>query len=196
MKWWAWILVLLTTLAINGARMVFFLGKHGLRQGDPLSPTSSYFLLSTCPVCWRRTRLKDSTIIPNIMIYHDILKLELNILKSNIYLAGVSDFEAYGILDLSWLTRGDYSFSYLGVPIIDEAIRVVHFSPLLDRLRDYVTEFSYLSCLLCSRLTWALENAKMIWLDLIVILRSLGILMIGELVCLLWVWFEVWIIDL
>lgn len=50
-------------------------------------------------------------------------KLELNILKSNIYLAGVSDFEAYGILDLSWLTRGDYSFRYLGVPIIDEAIR-------------------------------------------------------------------------
>lgn len=49
-----WIVVCLRTpaytLAISEGTHVFFLGKQSLRQGDSLSPTFSYFLLSTCPI--------------------------------------------------------------------------------------------------------------------------------------------------
>lgn len=64
--------------------------------------------------------------------------LKLNVLKSNIYLAGVKEYESRGILDLSHLTRGDSPFRYLGVPIVAESMKVMHYSPLLKKLRGFI----------------------------------------------------------
>lgn len=70
--------------------------------------------------------------------FGDTMVLKLNIAKSNIYLAGVNDRDSQGILELSRLIRGDYPFRYLGVPIVLERMKVIHYPPLLDKLRSFV----------------------------------------------------------
>lgn len=54
-----------------------------------------------------------------------------------------------GILDLSRLTRGDYTFRLLRILIVDETVRVVYFSPLLYKVE-------YKESLLCGQ-AWDFE---------------------------------------
>lgn len=70
--------------------------------------------------------------------FGDTMGLKLNIAKSNIYLAGVNDRDSQGILELSRLIRGDYHFRYLGIPIFAESMKVIHYTPLLDKLRSFI----------------------------------------------------------
>lgn len=64
--------------------------------------------------------------------------LSLNIQKSNIYLDGVGQSETDNILDLSHLGRGGYQFRYLGVPIVVESMKVTHYTPLIEKLCDFI----------------------------------------------------------
>lgn len=59
--------------------------------------------------------------------FGDTSGLQLNINKSNIYLPGLNEYETSCILDISHLGRGDYPFRYLGVPIMAESMKVVHY---------------------------------------------------------------------
>lgn len=95
--------------------------------------------------------------------------MRLNVQKSNIYLAGVNDYEATGILELSHLGRGDYPFRYFGVPIMAESMKVIHFTHLLEKLRRYLKGWNAKSLSYAGRLELIksiLQGVEAFWLSI------------------------------
>lgn len=84
--------------------------------------------------------------------FGEVTGLKLNVSKSNVYLAGVNEQDSRSILELSHLTRGDYPFRYLGVPIVAESMKVIHYTPLLDKLWNYINGWNAKSLSYAGRL--------------------------------------------
>ncbi|KAK6150433.1 hypothetical protein DH2020_015365 [Rehmannia glutinosa] len=93
----------------------------------------------------------------SIQILIDCLKdfglksgLQMNVLKSNIYMAGIGERETEEIFEFSQLVRGTMPFRYLGVPLAAESF------PLPDQVRKNVIK-------LCRNFLWGSKKACVAW---------------------------------
>ncbi|KAK6119796.1 hypothetical protein DH2020_046465 [Rehmannia glutinosa] len=68
--------------------------------------------------------------------------MNMNILKSNIFMAGICEPGTREILEFSLLTRGTMLFRYLGIPLAVERLKVVHFEELVENIRAYANCWS------------------------------------------------------
>lgn len=82
---------------------------------------------------------------PSVKILMDCLKefgacsgLHLNVLKSNIYTAGMSEDLKLFIQNFSHLQEGTLPFKYLGIPLAASKLKVLHFSAFQERISDYI----------------------------------------------------------
>lgn len=64
--------------------------------------------------------------------------LHLNVLKSNIYLAGIQGQIMEDIHSSTHLIRGSMPFRYLGIPLAATSLKVMHFGPLLDSISSAI----------------------------------------------------------
>jgi len=83
--------------------------------------------------------------IPSVKIIVDCLSdfgavsgLRVNVLKSNMYCAGIMEQDLEALQNLSMFSRGLMPFRYLGVPIAAAKLRVHHFSPLIDKIAGHI----------------------------------------------------------
>lgn len=60
--------------------------------------------------------------------------LKANSLKSNIYLAGLNDYEMSIIIDYTGFAVGSMPFRYLGIPLSGVYMKVADYTPLFDKV--------------------------------------------------------------
>ncbi|KAK6143840.1 hypothetical protein DH2020_024188 [Rehmannia glutinosa] len=68
--------------------------------------------------------------------------LKMNILKSNIFMAGIKERDSLNILSFSQLTQGSMPFRYLGIPLAAERLKVAHYEELIAKIREYISGWS------------------------------------------------------
>lgn len=66
--------------------------------------------------------------------FGDMAGLRANILKSNMFMAGVSDEVKNEILSITRFQEGHFPFRYLGIPIASTKLKNSDYSPLMDTL--------------------------------------------------------------
>lgn len=95
--------------------------------------------------------------------------LHMNILKSNIYMAGVKPDESEIILSDSQLILGDMPFRYLGIPLSATRLPAKHYKPLVDKLESYVNSWSAATLTFAGRLELirsVIQGVECFWLGI------------------------------
>lgn len=73
------------------------------------------------------------------------------VLKKNIYIAGVNDFEANNLAAVVHLSRGTLPFKYLGVPLAAKKLYFSQCNILIDKITERAQSWMALSL---SQLCW------------------------------------------
>ncbi|KAK6149457.1 hypothetical protein DH2020_016982 [Rehmannia glutinosa] len=95
--------------------------------------------------------------------------LRMNVLKSNIFIAGINVRDTGQILSLSHLSRGSMPFRYLGIPLAAERLKVAHFEELTKKIRTYIDGWSALTLSYASRaelIRSVLQGIECYWLSI------------------------------
>lgn len=66
--------------------------------------------------------------------FSEMAGLRENVLKSNMFLAGVTDSVKTAILQLTGFQEGHFPFRYLGAPLASIKLKISDYSPLLDSI--------------------------------------------------------------
>lgn len=67
--------------------------------------------------------------------------LKANVLKSNIFSAGISDRVNNELVQLTGFQVGAFPFRYLGIPLASTRLRISEFCPLLDNLSSKINSW-------------------------------------------------------
>ncbi|KAK6123842.1 hypothetical protein DH2020_042409 [Rehmannia glutinosa] len=93
----------------------------------------------------------------------------MNVLKSNIFIAGINVRDTGQILSLSHLSRGSMPFRYLGIPLVAERLKVAHFEELTKKIRTYIDGWSALTLSYAGRaelIRSVLQGVECYWLSI------------------------------
>lgn len=65
----------------------------------------------------------------------------VNLLKSNIYMAGIDDTTRQSILDISGFVNGQLPFRYLGIPLASRKLKTSDYSMLVDNIAERINSW-------------------------------------------------------
>jgi len=68
--------------------------------------------------------------------------LRVNVSKSSMFVASVSDLEREDMMEITGFKPGVFPFRYLGIPISDCGLKVIQFKPLLDKISGYLNAWA------------------------------------------------------
>lgn len=100
--------------------------------------------------------------------FSDMAGLRANILKSNLFLDGVSEGIKNDILTLTGFQEGHLPLRYLGVPIASIKLKIADYSPLLDSLARKINSWPKHSLYYAGRLELiqtVLQGYQCYWLS-------------------------------
>lgn len=63
--------------------------------------------------------------------------MSVNVLRLTLYINGALGPDLEGIRALTWIPM---LFKYLGVPLATTKLKVMHYSPLMDKIMAYINE--------------------------------------------------------
>lgn len=64
--------------------------------------------------------------------------LRANVLKSQMFLAGIQGLDRQRILEITGIPEGILPVRYLGIPLAAEGLRVLHYAPLLEKIATQI----------------------------------------------------------
>lgn len=73
--------------------------------------------------------------------FRDMTGLHTNVLKSNLFCAGVSDIVRYDLRQLTGFQMGVFPFRYLGIPIASTKLKISDYCPLFDKLSSKINSW-------------------------------------------------------
>ncbi|KAK6132726.1 hypothetical protein DH2020_033531 [Rehmannia glutinosa] len=95
--------------------------------------------------------------------------LRMNVLKSNIFMAGIKEPDTRNILSFSNLSQGSMPFRYLGIPLTAERLKVAHFEELTRKIRTYIDGWSALTLSYAGRaelIRSVLQGVECYWISI------------------------------
>lgn len=66
--------------------------------------------------------------------FGDMSGLRANVLKSQMFVAGIQGLDRQRILEITGIPGGILPVRYLGIPLAAEGLRVLHYAPLLEKI--------------------------------------------------------------
>lgn len=73
--------------------------------------------------------------------FRDMAGLHTNVLKSNMFAAGVHDSLKTQLLELTGFNMGTFPFQYLGIPVASNKLKITEFCLLLDKLTSKINSW-------------------------------------------------------
>jgi hypothetical protein len=74
----------------------------------------------------------------SVLEFNQVSGLKANAMKSSLFMAGVGEEDKAEMMRISSFPHGNMPFRYLGVPIAAKRLKIVHFSNLLDGIKNYI----------------------------------------------------------
>jgi len=96
--------------------------------------------------------------------------LKANVLKSNVFTAGLQGHDLESILNLSSFSRGSMPFRYLGIPLAAEKLRVNYYDPLIIKIANKISAWTASSLSYAGRaelIKTVLQGTECFWLSIL-----------------------------
>ncbi|GJW21645.1 RNA-directed DNA polymerase, eukaryota, reverse transcriptase zinc-binding domain protein [Tanacetum coccineum] len=142
-KWRSWIRACLSSYwasdPVNGSPTLEFSIKHGLRQGDPLSPFLFVLVMEGLHNALSTTiKSQYHSCFTSLLLSFGF---KINIQKSNVYGIGVSDVDVSSMATNSGCASRSFPFTYLGLPIGSNMSLTTSWQVLLDRFQSKLSSW-------------------------------------------------------
>lgn len=102
--------------------------------------------------------------------FNSVSGLRANVLKSNIFTAGVQGPDLADILSISGFQHGSMPFRYLGIPLAAEKLRVSFYAPLIEKISEQISGWTASSLSYAGRVELiraVLQGTECFWLSIL-----------------------------
>lgn len=137
-------------------------------MSTPRNPTSSH--ADDLLLLYRGDVGSVKILMQCLIEFSETTGLHANNLKSNIYLAGVSESVKNELVLVTGFQLGDFPFRHLGIPLSSIKLAISDYSPLLDRLKNKVDSLPKNSISHAGRLELiqsVLHGVKCYWMSIL-----------------------------
>ncbi|GFY84194.1 hypothetical protein Acr_03g0009680 [Actinidia rufa] len=81
-------------------------------------------------------------LMQNLSHFGECSGLKVSISKSSLFAAGINSEDLDSIKEISGFSQGSFPFRYLGIPVADSRLTIAQFSPLIDKITDYISAWA------------------------------------------------------
>ncbi|GFZ13032.1 hypothetical protein Acr_23g0014170 [Actinidia rufa] len=111
-----------------------------------------------------------SLIMGKLKQFGDCSGLKISLSKSSLYTAGISPGDLETIKGITGFPQGAFPFKYLGIPVAASRLTITQFSPLIDKISDYISAWAGASLSYAGRaelIKSVLHGVECYWLSIL-----------------------------
>ncbi|GFZ21539.1 hypothetical protein Acr_29g0007010 [Actinidia rufa] len=111
-----------------------------------------------------------SMLMEHLNHFGDCSGLKVSFAKSSLFAAGINSSDMEAIKDITKFSQGSFPFRYFGIPVADSRLRISQYSPLIDKITNYISAWAraYLSYAGRTELVKSvLQGVECFWLSIL-----------------------------
>ena len=118
----------------------------------------------------RRDPISITLIMEKLRHFGECPGLQTNLSKSSLFIAGISPGDLELIKGISGFALGAFPFKYLGIPVAASRLTIAQFSPLIDKILEYISAWAGASLSYAGRaelIRSILQGVECYWLSIL-----------------------------